>query len=483
MKVRSRAVVFSAASLILVYILGSLFRFASVATVDYARQTGQPCGTCHVRPEGGGELDATGAAFAQGGYQWPIAEGIKPYTPSNLAKTLRLILGYVHLTVAVIWFGTIFYIHIVVRPQQIMTGIPKTQAILGWIGIATMAATGTGLAVLRHLETGSVFQGSFGAVFIIKLALFGIMVLLAFVATAILSRRMRATPEGQTSGPTSGNRTPETLAASSGEDGARAIFAVNGILYDVTESRLWRRGVHAGQHRAGQDLTEALKSAPHGDEVLQRVPRVGLLRAGPHTTGTQRRRVQRLFLGAAYANLVLSLGILFCVAWWKWGFAWDRRPVPSPHGVAQLSESSAECIACHTENEFMLSQISEWQRSAHAQEQVGCYECHHAEAGDPDAMDHNGYTISVLVTPLDCGECHIRESEEFLASRHAQAGDILDSLDNILGERVEGVAAAVLGCQQCHGAPIEVQADGTLSAASWPNTGIGRINPDGSSGA
>ncbi|MBN1401420.1 MAG: hypothetical protein JXA74_11325, partial [Anaerolineae bacterium] len=35
----------------------------------------------------------------------------------------------------------------------------------------------------------------------------------------------------------------------------------------------------------------------------------------------------------------------------------------------------------------------------------------------------------------------------------------------------------------CHGAPIEVQADGTLSAANWPNTGIGRINPDGSSGA
>ena len=66
-------------------------------------------------------------------------------------------------------------------------------------------------------------------------------------------------------------------------------------------------------------------------------------------------------------------------------------------------------------------------------------------------MDHNGYTVSILVTPNDCGECHIREVEEFVASRHAQGGDILDSLDNVLGERVEGVAAAVLGCQQCHG--------------------------------
>lgn len=70
-----------------------------------------------------------------------------------------------------------------------------------------------------------------------------------------------------------------------------------------------------------------------------------------------------------------------------------------------------------------------------------------------------------------------------LPTTPAQAGDILASLDNILGERAEGVAAAVAGCQQCHGAPVEVIDDGTLSPASWPNTGMGRMNPDGSLGA
>jgi hypothetical protein len=53
----------------------------------------------------------------------------------------------------------------------------------------------------------------------------------------------------------------------------------------------------------------------------------------------------------------------------------------------------------------------------------------------------------------------------------------------VLGEKVEGVAATVLGCQQCHGALVEIGADGIPVPASWPNTGIGRINPDGSRGA
>ncbi|MBC7262522.1 MAG: hydroxylamine oxidoreductase, partial [Chloroflexi bacterium] len=96
---------------------------------------------------------------------------------------------------------------------------------------------------------------------------------------------------------------------------------------------------------------------------------------------------------------------------------------------------------------------------------------------------HNGFTISVLVTPNDCARCHIIETEQFASSRHAQGGDILASLDNVLGERVEGVAATVLGCQQCHGSQVKVDAQGIPLPNGWPNTGIGRINPDGSRGA
>ena len=44
-------------------------------------------------------------------------------------------------------------------------------------------------------------------------------------------------------------------------------------------------------------------------------------------------------------------------------------------------------------------------------------------------------------------------------------------------------AAAVNGCWQCHGSEVKVLPDGSLDAATWPNSGIGRINPDGSEGS
>jgi hydroxylamine dehydrogenase len=485
MRRHSRTLVALVGGFTLTLVITALLGSTASATVDYARQTGQPCGACHVRPEGGGELNAQGVAYARGGYQWPIPEGVASYTPSNLMRTLKLIVGYVHLTVAVIWFGAIFYIHIVVRPQQLSTGVPKVQGILGWVSIGLMTATGIALTLYRYLETGSVFVGTFGTVFVIKLVQFGMMVLLALVATTILSRRMRKGLHRKEA-PVSESQeiTPQSLLSLDGKEGRRGVVAVEGKLYEVTDSRLWRDGVHLRQHQAGQDLTTALKGAPHGAEVLAKVPMIGELQTAREQAAPRHSWARQVFVAFTYANLVLMFGILLCVAWWKWGLSWrGGGPGPEMPSATMLSAASADCVACHRENEFMRSQIVEWERSTHAAEQVGCYECHSAEISDPDAMDHNGYLVSVLVTPRDCGECHVREAEEFATSRHSRGGDILDSLDNILGERVEGVAAAVLGCQQCHGAPVEVVADGTLSPASWPNTGIGRINPDGSLGA
>ena len=487
MRARSRYLLTLCSWALVTVFVALLLRSSARATVDYARQTGQPCSTCHTRPEGGGELTAVGTAYARGGYQWPIPEGVslEAYTPSNLARTLKLIVGYVHLTTTVIWFGTIFYIHVVVRPQQLTTGIPRTEGIIGWVSIAIMLVTGTALTVFRYLEVGSVFTGAFGTVFIIKLAQFGVMVTLAFVATVVLSRRLRQDkrPSAPPS-PAPEEITPETLPSFDGKEGHRAVAAVGGRLYDVTDSRLWREGVHVRKHHAGQDLTEALKGAPHGEEVLERVPMIGDLKAALTKGGPRRPPAQRAFLAFTYVNLALTFGILLCVAWWKWGFAWtSEEPTAGTPTLAAASQESSECIACHLDNEFLSAQISEWRRSTHAEEAVGCYECHGAETSDPDAMAHNGYTVSVLVTPNDCAKCHVLEAEQFAASRHSQGGDILWSLDNVLGEEVEGLAAAVMGCQQCHGAPVEVRADGTLTPASWPNTGIGRINPDGSKGA
>jgi hydroxylamine dehydrogenase len=163
-------------------------------------------------------------------------------------------------------------------------------------------------------------------------------------------------------------------------------------------------------------------------------------------------------------------------------------------GLPELSKETQECVDCHKEESKALYQ--QWGSSKHFRANIGCYECHSAEETDPDAMQHYDATISVIVSPKDCGRCHAREVEEFIGSHHSKGARILGSLDNVLAEVVEGnhafttatfpegnSAAAVNGCWQCHGSQVQVLANGSLDPATWPNTGIGRINPDGSEGS
>lgn len=154
----------------------------------------------------------------------------------------------------------------------------------------------------------------------------------------------------------------------------------------------------------------------------------------------------------------------------------------------QLSEQSKECAACHKEKNPSI--YAQWGRSKHYGANVGCYECHQADPDDKDAIVHEGQSIAVIVSPKDCGNCHVKEVEEFGQSHHAKAAQILGSQDNFLAEVVEGAmtmhgqsAVAVNGCWQCHGAEVKVLENGDLDPTTWPNTGIGRINPDGSLGA
>ena len=199
--------------------------------------------------------------------------------------------------------------------------------------------------------------------------------------------------------------------------------------------------------------------------------------------------------------------------------------------------SSKACVDCHVQ--LTAGIVEHWKGSTHALKGVGCVECHLAEDGDIDAFNHFGETIATVVTPRDCSRCHEAVFEEFERSHHAKAGNILASLDNYLAETVEGsrvpfnphsdtpgrppvgqvngLASAFVGCQQCHGSKVALQStDGgritvdelrpdasgkptNLDAVgkvmkdedgrplfhpgTWPNTGIGRINLDGSRGS
>jgi len=54
-----------------------------------------------------------------------------------------------------------------------------------------------------------------------------------------------------------------------GENGPIYI-AYDGVVYDVTDSAKWRKGMHENLHFPGQDLTSEIDEAPHGDEVFNR---------------------------------------------------------------------------------------------------------------------------------------------------------------------------------------------------------------------
>lgn len=70
--------------------------------------------------------------------------------------------------------------------------------------------------------------------------------------------------------------TKAQLALRNGQDKEEIWVAYNGIIYDVTKSRLWRNGKHY-EHWAGQDLTAELADAPHAEQVFEKFEAVGVL--------------------------------------------------------------------------------------------------------------------------------------------------------------------------------------------------------------
>lgn len=239
--------------------------------------------------------------------------------------------------------------------------------------------------------------------------------------------------------------------------------------------------------------------------------------------------------------IVFVLGVALCAALIMVAETESRRHLP-PHKMpmstvlALTPESSRNCVDCHAQSSPAI--VEHWKGSTHAHKGVGCVECHQAEKDDADGFDHYGVHVATVVSPRDCARCHVKESEEFAVSHHSKGGNILASLDNILAEtaegmrgffnphsptpgmeitQVNGMASATLGCRQCHGGKVGLMTkDGGMVTVddlkpgpdgkptntvvlanllrneegkpryhpdTWPNTGIGRINLDGSLGS
>jgi predicted heme/steroid binding protein len=71
--------------------------------------------------------------------------------------------------------------------------------------------------------------------------------------------------------------TKSQLALRNGQDKPEVWVAYQGLIYEVTKSRLWRDGKHY-EHWAGQDLTDELVDAPHNEKVFDKFKVIGRLK-------------------------------------------------------------------------------------------------------------------------------------------------------------------------------------------------------------
>lgn len=101
--------------------------------------------------------------------------------------------------------------------------------------------------------------------------------------------------------------TLQELAQYDGKEGRKAYVAVNGTVYDFTESERWQNGNHEGAHQAGVDLTEHLKAAPHVRSVIERFPVVGKIDADPLEPKKDWKLGGTLCVAAVIAMIVLYI--------------------------------------------------------------------------------------------------------------------------------------------------------------------------------
>ncbi len=260
------------------------------ATEEIAERTGKECSACHVDPAGGGELSAAGKEFLAAG----TAAGTSP-PPSAARHAVRFAAGFLHIVTAVLWFGSILYVHLLLKPAYASRGLPRGELMLGWSSIVTIAVTGAVLTYFRVPSPDDLFRTRFGVLLTIKIGIFLVMATTAFIVTFVIGPRLkgrRAAADAEKK-----ELTAEELGAFTGAGGSPAWIAYKGVIFDASASPLWKGGVHFAKHKAGLDLTDALKLAPHGEERVLSLPAVKKLAGSGDARGQAAAPESVLFHG------------------------------------------------------------------------------------------------------------------------------------------------------------------------------------------
>lgn len=282
----------------------------ALATEQMALNSGNSCSYCHLDPAGGGDLTADGQAYLE-----QLYDAGRGASLGSVGHIFRFAVGFLHILFAVLWFGTILYVHIVLKPAYAAQGLPRGEKLVGILSFWVVGITGLILTLLRISSWSQLIETRFGILLTIKVALYLLMMISAIFVIKVLGPRMKQK---------AGNRahipgepfTAETLRAFDGNEGRSCYFAYQGKVYDATASKLWPGGQHMKRHSSGMDLTEALSLAPHKDDVISRLKVVGDFSSDQKpAAGADGRQ----FYFIAYMNLGIVFIILFILALWRWG--------------------------------------------------------------------------------------------------------------------------------------------------------------------
>jgi predicted heme/steroid binding protein len=285
---------------------------AAFATPEYAERSGQGCLTCHANEEGGGTLTTAGLEFAASGYEWPPSGGYRVLGP--IRKPVRLGVGFFHLVAAFLWFGTILYVHLMLRPGYASRGLPRGEVTLGLISMAVVGISGVLLTISRIKSFDVLYTSQWGQLLSLKIVFYVVMVSSAIFTVIFIGPKLK---QGKMKARIPADKIfdPLTLQSFNGKDGSPVFIAYRGTVYDMTGLKLWKDGIHM-KHQSGIDLSEFISKAPHGEEKLESLPVVGTYDPALKPPKTF---AQKAFYFVAYMNLVIVFIVLLIIAYWRWG--------------------------------------------------------------------------------------------------------------------------------------------------------------------
>lgn len=295
----------------LAFILFCFWVISAYATEEHSDKTQQDCQTCHIDSEGG-DLNQKGDDYKASGYRWPPEKSKTALVP--IPKAARLFIGYFHILAAFLWFGTILYVHLLLKPAYASKGLPKGEVVLGAVSMVVMGITGIMLTLSRIRSFSVLYQTTWGVTLLIKVLLYCIMITSAMVVVTWIGPRLK---KGKKRGilPKGDVFDTLTLSGFDGNEGRPGFIAFKAKVYDVSGLKLWSGGTHLKKHLAGTDLSAAIAQAPHGEEKLENLKVAGQYNA---TLKLPLTFAQQAFYFIAYMNLILVFAVLFVIAYWRW---------------------------------------------------------------------------------------------------------------------------------------------------------------------